>query len=195
MIQLLAAGFGLFKQYKVGIYALLIVSACGVCFFAGIGFSKNAADLKVANEKLKTSNMAMMHKAQLDLIAEVNRIAYDEKQAQINFLQEEFAIADKNYMEKMQNVQKENDRLNECFKSGKCVQRAKIKAPVCANAGREGVDQQGSNEAVYAELDNEVAAGTRRVTEEGDRIISECNQLKDKVEACVNRGLCWLKFI
>ena len=195
MIQLLASGFVLFRKYKIGIYALLIVSACAVCFFAGIGFAKNAADLKVANEKLKVSSMAMMHKTQLDLIAEANRIAYDEKQAQINFLQEDFAIADKNYLEKMQNVQKENDRLNECFKSGKCVLRAKIKAPVRADAGRKGVDQQGSNEAVYAELDNEVAAGTRRVAEEGDRIISECNQLKDKVEACVNRGLCQFKFI
>lgn len=188
MIQLLAAGFGLFKQYKAGIYALVIASACAVCFFAGIGFAKNAADLKIAN-------LTMMHLAQLELIEDANQKAIDEKQSHINHLQEEFAIADKNYLENMSHVKAENDRINECFKSGKCVQRAKIKAPVCTNAGREGVDQQGSNEAVYAELDNEVAAGARRVAEEGDRIISECNQLKDKVESCVNRGLCLFKFI
>lgn len=188
MIQLFATGSGLLKKYKFAIFAFMIASACVICFFAGVSFSKNAADLKIAN-------MAIIHKTQLDLIAEANRISIDEKRSQINHLQEEFAIADKHYHESIENVKTENDRLNECLKSGKCVQRAKVKTPVCANAGGKATDRQGADEAVYAELEPAVAAGARRVVNDADQIIMSCNEFKDRIQSCVDKGLCWIKFI
>ena len=189
MIGLLfGAGRAFFNKYKISIYVFIAAAFCSVCFYAGIGFNKNSSDLKIAN-------LTMMHSAQLQLIKDANQLAIDERQSHINHLQEEFAIADQNYLENINHVKAENDRLNACLKSGKCVQRAKIKAPVCSDAGGKAADQQGADGAVYAELDPEVAAGARRVSDDADQIIMSCNQLKDKIQACVDKGLCWIKFI
>lgn len=184
----------LFKNYKSFIYLAIVGALVTIIFFAGVGFSKSAADLKVANANLKISGLITLHQTQLQLIKDANQLALDERQAHINHLQLEFAKADKDYLEKINDVKRENDRITECFKSGKCVQRVKIQTPVCGAQGKDS-NPQDPNGSTYAELDRQVTVDARRITDEGNEIITGCNLLKDKIEACVAAGLCPFVFI
>jgi len=164
-----------FAQYKAYFVMAAIAAICAFGFYAGSGYSTLKSDKKIAA-------LTLLHSTQMQLIKDANQLALDERQAQINNLQLEFAIADENYLEQMKNAKAENDRLINCTMSGECVQYVKIENVVCTS-GATGKDnnQKVSNGATHARLDRTAAASAFRVTDKCDQAINQLNELQKRV--------------
>lgn len=138
----------------------------------------------------------LSHSNTLKMIEDANQLIINERQSQINHLQEEFAIADKNHIEELQREKDKNRDRDNAIRNGTSVQPVKIKPTVCPTTEhREDSDLRGPAETTFAELDSEVTIRAYWVTDYGDTAIRNCNQLIDKVKSCIESGLCPFKII
>lgn len=175
---------------KLAAGASILASILGFGIYIGKGIEKsNTGKIK---DQLHANQL--MHLSQMQSIKDAERLRIDERQAQINHLQREFAIADQNYSETIKNAKIETDRLAACVKSGDCVQRVKIKSPVCrAENNGKADDQKGVDGSTYAELDPETAVGAYGVTNDGDQAIMDLNELQKRVNDIAK--ICPIEFI
>ena len=170
----------LLSKYKAYLYLAVVA----VIFFAGYKTSSHFSD-----EAIK--DLIEDHNKILAQIESENEKALDEKQAHINNLQQEFAIADSKYQEAMNHVKIEIARRDADILSLRSVQHVKIKKPVCrVETNGKDSNPQTADDTTLAELDPEVAVRAYRVTDEGDQAIIDLNALQEKVRSCANAGLC-----
>ena len=175
---------------KLAAGASILASILGFGIYIGKGMEKsNTGKIK---DQLHANQL--MHLSQMQSIKDAERLRIAERQDQINHLQREFKIADDKYLETIKDAKAETDRLAACIKSGDCVQRVKIKSPVCrAENNGKADNQKGVDDSTYAELDPETAVRAYGVTNDGDQAIIDLNELQKRVNDIAK--VCPIEFI
>ncbi len=165
----------------------LIAISAAIAFIFGLGVTSGYKYQQGRIDKLK-----QQHNEQIQAIENEAERDLKERQDQIDNLQREFSIADTNYFEAMKNAQTEISKRDADILALRSVQRVKIKPVVCRAEGKDS-NSSAPNETSYAELDPETSVRAFRVTDDGDKIIMECNELQNRVRQLVS--VCPIEFL